>query len=87
MSAAVIGRLPDPVQITAAGVDRFLLRGDWISSTRATYRQAIRAWCRWLITTGQRTDDDPTILAPPPKAPRGPPRPLATAHLNVLLPG
>ena len=53
-------------------------------STRATHHQAIRAWCRWLITTGRRTDDT-TILAPPPKVPRGRPRPLAAAHLGVLL--
>src|SRR6478609_2000532 len=82
--AMVITRLPNAAAVTAVEIDRFLLHRGWSKNTRATYHQAIRAWCRWLILTARRADD-PALMAPPPKVPRNQPRPLADVHLTKLL--
>ena len=81
---SVIRRIPDAEHITAVRVDRFLTNPGWAKSTRATYHGAIRAWCRWLIASGRRTDD-PTVLASTPKVPKGRPRPLADEHVQAML--
>ncbi len=80
----VIRRLPDAATITPQGVDRFLTSAAWAKATRAAYHGAIRAWCKWLIITGRRTDD-PTTIATTPKIKKGRPRPVADAHLAILL--
>ncbi len=80
----VIRRLPHAVDITAHDIDAFLTSRAWSRSTRATYHGAIRSWCQWLVLTGHR-QDDPTLIATPPKVPKGRPRPLADEHLTVLL--
>ncbi|MGZ5393471.1 MAG: tyrosine-type recombinase/integrase, partial [Mycobacterium sp.] len=48
------------------------------------YHGAIRAWCLWLVRT-KRREDDPTLIATPPRVPKRRPRPLADEHLAVLL--
>ena len=66
----VIRRIPDAATITPQGVDRFLTSTAWSRATRANHRGAIRAWCKWLIITGRRTDD-PTTIATTPKVRKG----------------
>jgi integrase/recombinase XerD len=80
----VIRRIPDAAFLTPQGVDRFLVSTGWARSTRANYHGAIRAWCKWLILTGRRSDD-PTTIATTPKVKKGRPRPVADAHLAMLL--
>jgi len=80
----IIRRIPDASTITPQGVDRFLTSAAWAKATRANYHGAIRAWCKWLIITGRRADD-PTTIATTPKVKKGRPRPVADAHLVILL--
>ena len=80
----VIRRLPAAATITAVEVDRFLANPGWSKATRATYHGAIRAWCLWLVRT-KRREDDPTLIATPPRVPKRRPRPVADEHLAVLL--
>jgi integrase/recombinase XerD len=54
------------------------------AATRQTYYTALRAWHRWLVATGRRPDD-PLAALRRPRAPRGTPHPVATAHLEALL--
>jgi len=82
--AHVIRRLPAAATITAVEVDTFLANQAWSKSTRATYHGAIRAWCLWLVRT-KRRDDDPTLIATPPRVPKRRPRAIADEHLTVLL--
>ncbi len=80
----VIGRLAHPATLTPVDIDEFLVNPAWSRATRATYHGAIRAWSLWLVRTGHRPDD-PTLIATTPRVPKGKPRPLADAHLVVLL--
>lgn len=80
----VIGRLSHPATLTPVDIDEFLVNPAWSRATRATYHGAIRAWSLWLVRTGHRPDD-PTLIATTPRVPKGKPRPLADAHLVVLL--
>jgi len=80
----VVRRLNSAATITAVDVDRFLANPVWSKATRATYHGAIRAWCLWLVRT-KRREDDPTLIATPPRAPKRRPRPLADEHLAALL--
>ena len=80
----VVRRLNSAATISAVDVDRFLSNPVWSKATRATYHGAIRAWCLWLVRT-KRREDDPTLIATPPRVPKRRPRPLADEHLAVLL--
>lgn len=80
----VIRRLTNAVTITAVELDRFLVNPAWSKATRATYHGAIRAWCLWLVRT-KRREDDPTLIATPPRVPKRRPRPIANERLAVLL--
>jgi len=82
--SAVVRRLAAPVTLSPDDIDRFLNRADWSVGTRATYHGAIRAWSRWLVLTGERSDD-PTLIASTPKVPKGRPRPLSDGQLSRLL--
>jgi integrase/recombinase XerD len=53
-------------------------------SSKATYHGTIRAYCRWLMDQGLRTDD-PTAKTPTPKRPKGTPRPVASDLLEQML--
>jgi site-specific recombinase XerD len=73
----------DPTELTIRQVVTYL--ADLPSAgTRQTYFSALRAWHRWLLATGQRTDD-PTASMRRPRAPQGEPHPVATGHLKALL--
>lgn len=52
--------------------------------TRATYYYLMRAWFKWLRLTN-RMSRDPMCKIEPPRVPRRHPRPIASAHLEVLL--
>ena len=80
----VVRRLRCAATISAVDVDRFLSNPLWSKATRATYHGAIRAWCLWLVRT-KRREDDPTLIATPPRVPKRRPRPLADEHLAALL--
>lgn len=60
------------------------LAGHAHATTRVTYYSAVAAWSQWLVRLEHRVDD-PTMKVPRPKAPKGRPRPVATAHLNAVL--
>lgn len=62
----------------------WLAAGPWSTSTRATYHGYLRAWFIWLQTQEIRMDN-PMVKIPAPRAPRRRPRPVADAHLDVLL--
>lgn len=81
---AYVRRLEDPLGLSPQAVDCVLLNPAYSLGTRKIYHSHIKAWSRWLVVTGRRTDD-PTILAPPPKTPKGKPRPLADEHVEALL--
>jgi site-specific recombinase XerD len=52
--------------------------------TKAAYRVALRAWSRWLVLAGHRSDD-PTERVSRARVPRRHPRPISTADLEQLL--
>lgn len=73
----------DPQWMSAEEVMRGL--GAWIHpATKATYYYSLRAWFHWLQITGER-DDSPMLNLPPPRVPKGRPRPISTAQLRRLL--
>ncbi|PPH47009.1 tyrosine recombinase [Rathayibacter sp. AY1C9] len=74
----------DPLGITPADVMRFCGRRSLAASSRATYHASIRAYCEWLVRTGQRADD-PSLSTPRPKRPKGRPRPVSSPQLGALL--
>ncbi|MDO4900846.1 tyrosine-type recombinase/integrase [Actinomyces sp.] len=72
-----------PDALAPADIERFLARAS-TPGTRYTYYSALRAWCRWLVRTGRRTDD-PTEAVERPRMPVGRPRPISRAQLDRLL--
>ncbi len=52
--------------------------------TRATYHASVRAYCRWLVRSGRRTDD-PSMLTPTPKRPKGHPRPVTEEQFEAIV--
>lgn len=63
---------------------RYVGRAGLAASSAATYHASIRAYCAWLVRTGQR-DDDPTKQTPTPKRPKARPRPVSSPQLGALL--
>lgn len=72
-----------PLEITPEAIMDFLNR-DISRSTRATYHAAIRAFCRWLVVMGVRTDD-PSMRTPTPKRPKSVPRPIPEQQIITML--
>lgn len=56
----------------------------WQPATRQAYTHTLRAFYRWLTTTGQR-DDDPTTTLPPVRVPRRHPRPMSDHDFAAVL--
>lgn len=73
-----------PTEITAEHITQYLTREGIGRSSRATYHATIRAYHAWLVRTGRRVDD-PTLMTPKPKRPKGVPRPLADAKLAAVM--
>lgn len=71
------------VDLSADDLVRFLAQS-MAPGTRQTYYCALRAWHKWLQLYGHR-QDDPTVMLPTPRVPRGEQRPITTEHLRVLL--
>jgi len=72
------------MEVSPSDIIAYTTREGINRSSRATYHATIRAYHAWLLRTGQRPDD-PTVLTPVPKRPRGIPRPVADAKLAALL--
>ncbi|CED92446.1 tyrosine-type recombinase/integrase [Actinomyces succiniciruminis] len=72
-----------PDELAPADIERFLARAS-TPGTRYTYYAVLRAWHRWLVRTGRRTDD-PTEAVERPRMPAGRPRPISRAQLDRLL--
>lgn len=53
-------------------------------ATKNTYHAVVRAWSRWLVRSGRRTDD-PTLLVPHPRTPTWLPRPVTSEQLAAVL--
>jgi integrase/recombinase XerD len=72
------------LELTADQIVAFTARQDISATSRGTYHASIRAYCKWLVKTGQR-DDDPSANTPVPKRPRGVPRPVPSNNLATVL--
>lgn len=73
-----------PEAMTGDAIVRWASSHRWAPSTAGTYYSALVAWHRWLIMQGIRTDD-PMLLFPKPRVPRGAPRPITTSQLRRIL--
>lgn len=73
-----------PLEISAENILSYLTRPGVSPSSRATYHASIRAYHAWLLRTGRR-HDDPTVMTPAPKRPKGVPRPIADQKLAAVL--
>lgn len=82
--ADYIRRLDDPLTLTSKSIDRVLMNPQYKVGTKKVYYSHIRAWSKWLVMTGRRADD-PTTFSPPPRMPKGKPRPLHDQHVEALL--
>lgn len=80
----VMSRVPNALKLTPVTIDAFIDRPGLSAGSRKFYHSVLRSWCKWLVLTGKRPDD-PTILAPAPKAPKHQPRPLLDEHVHALL--
>jgi len=70
--------------VTPENIIRYMARPGLSAASRGTYHASVRAYCAWLVRTGQR-EDDPSMKTPRPKRPKGTPRPVADSSLAVLL--
>ena len=74
-----------PQDLTAAELIAWLAgHRQWSQGTRATYHATLRAWFRWLLEYGHRSDD-PMTQTGRPKRPRGLPRPVSDPQILALL--
>lgn len=73
-----------PLTITPEHVIAFVGRPGIGQSTRATYHKHLRAYSKWLVRTGKRTED-PTVQTPVPRQPKGTPRPVSSHELPLIL--
>lgn len=73
-----------PLALTTVDVITFTGRTGLAPSTRASYHERIRAYCRWTVKVGLRPDD-PSEGVPVPRRPLGVPRPVHDHELRALL--
>lgn len=73
----------DPRHVTATQITTWIgaVTANW---SRATYYNHAVSWFRYLVKTGERTDN-PMESVPKPRARRGTPRPIATPGLQAAL--
>jgi integrase/recombinase XerD len=74
----------DPMLMDVGEVAIALGNPNWKPSTRGTYYFALRAWFRWLKSSGRRLDN-PIEGIPSPKIPKTRPRPIPSEYLEQLL--
>ncbi|AYD89166.1 hypothetical protein D5R93_02235 [Actinomyces lilanjuaniae] len=72
-----------PETITSSDIEAFLASSPSRGTRYARY-SVLRAWSRWLVRTGRRSDD-PTQAVARPRMPAGRPRPLTRSQLDHLL--
>lgn len=70
--------------LTPDNIIRYTARHELSAASKGTYHATIRAYCVWLVRTGQR-DTDPSERTPRPKRPKGRPRPVPDTSLALLL--
>lgn len=76
---------PKPLELaTRFDLENFLARPHLKAATRKAYRSHLRAYYRWLVEEGIRTDD-PSYQLPSIRVPKGLPRPIPTEELAVAL--
>lgn len=73
-----------PTEITPEHIMDYTTREGISRSSRATYHATIRAYHAWLVKTGRRADD-PTMMTPVPKRPKGVPRPIGDVKLAAVM--
>lgn len=73
-----------PLTLTPEHIIAYTARPGISATSKGTYHATIRAYCAWLVRTGQRTDD-PSARTPRPKRPKGRPRPIPDNQLSALL--
>lgn len=71
-----------PLTLTPADIIAYVTRPGISNTTKATYHASIRAYCKWLVLSGQR-EDDPTLGTPKPKRTKGVPRPVTAAQVDA----
>ncbi|SPT53490.1 Tyrosine recombinase XerD [Actinomyces bovis] len=72
------------LQALTPGVLTAWLAGLPSPATKGAYHAVVRAWSRWLVRSGRRTDD-PTLLVPHPRTPTWLPRPVTSEQLAAVL--
>jgi len=73
-----------PLDVTPTAIISYLTRPGINNTTKATYHATIRAYCKYLLLTGQRADD-PSLGTPTPKRPKGVPRPVEQQRVAATL--
>lgn len=73
-----------PADLTGRDIMKFLSRPGINNTSKATYHSSIRAFCAYLVRTGQRIDD-PTVDSPKPKRRKSVPRPIEPHQLEATL--
>ena len=73
-----------PLEVTTLDVVAFIGRTGLMPSSRASYHERVRAFCRWAVKVGLRVDD-PSENVPVPRRPMGVPRPVHDHELRSLL--
>lgn len=73
-----------PLTLTPLNIMTFVGGAGLSTTTRWTYHQTIRAYCKWLVRAELRADD-PSLKTPTPKRPRGKPQPITQGQFAHLL--
>lgn len=69
--------------LTPDGIQSFLAR-EMSKATRATYHASIRAFCAWMLRTGERSDN-PADHTPRPRRPKSRPRPITREQVAAVV--
>lgn len=72
------------IEVDGEGLIEWLAGLDLSRSSRATYRAHLRSFFTWLHGSGRR-EDNPALMIPSAKAPRGLPRPVSPADVQAIL--
>lgn len=73
-----------PLDVEPKHIIAYLTRPGLNNTTKATYHASIRAYCKYLVLSGQRVDD-PSMGTPKPKRGKTVPRPVEASALQATL--
>lgn len=73
-----------PLELQPRHIIAYLTRPGLNNTSKATYHATIRAYCKFLLLSGQR-EDDPSIGTPKPKRAKTVPRPVEIEQLRATI--